>query len=66
MASLQEFLEHKEFIVCERAVQEFEQILSIVGGPGEKAKGAELLARCRRVCAGEGERRGGPADRPEV
>lgn len=46
---LEEFMQDKELYVCHSAVQDFRVILETLGGPGEKARAEELLARLHVV-----------------
>ncbi|KAI1902107.1 hypothetical protein AGOR_G00041300 [Albula goreensis] len=49
LPKLEEFMNGKELFVCQSAVQDFQVILDTLGGPGEKARAEELLARLRVV-----------------
>ncbi|XP_056600142.1 UPF0415 protein C7orf25 homolog [Triplophysa dalaica] len=46
---LEEFMEGKELFACHSAVKDFRVILDTLGGPGEKARAEELLARLKVV-----------------
>ncbi|XP_071757341.1 UPF0415 protein C7orf25 homolog [Centroberyx gerrardi] len=43
------FMQGKELFACRSAVADFQVILETLGGPGEKARARELLARVRLV-----------------
>lgn len=45
LPKLEEFMQGKELFACQSAVQDFRVILDTLGGPGEKARADELLAR---------------------
>lgn len=46
---LEEFMQGKELFACQSAVHDFRVILDTLGGPGEKARAEQLLARLRVV-----------------
>ncbi|KAI7809626.1 UPF0415 protein C7orf25 homolog [Triplophysa rosa] len=46
---LEEFMKGKELFACHSAVKDFRVILDTLGGPGEKARAKELLARLKVV-----------------
>ncbi|KAM3850308.1 UPF0415 protein C7orf25 homolog [Diretmus argenteus] len=46
---LEEFLQGKELFACRSAIDDFQVILETLGGPGEKTRAQELLARVRVV-----------------
>ncbi|KAL7842843.1 hypothetical protein SRHO_G00245320 [Serrasalmus rhombeus] len=45
LPKLEEFMKGKELFACHSAVHDFRVILDTLGGPGEKARAEELLAR---------------------
>uniref|UniRef100_W5K087 Chromosome 7 open reading frame 25 n=1 Tax=Astyanax mexicanus TaxID=7994 RepID=W5K087_ASTMX len=45
LPKLEEFMKGKELFACHSAVHDFQVILDTLGGPGEKARAEELLAR---------------------
>ncbi|XP_036375086.1 UPF0415 protein C7orf25 homolog [Megalops cyprinoides] len=49
LPKLDEFMQGKELFACQSAVQDFHIILDTLGGPGEKARAEQLLARLRVV-----------------
>ncbi|KAL2097564.1 hypothetical protein ACEWY4_006771 [Coilia grayii] len=49
LPKLEEFMQGKELFACESAVHDFRVILDTLGGPGEKARAQELLARLKVV-----------------
>lgn len=49
LPKLEEFMQGKELFACQSAVQDFRVILDTLGGPGEKARADELLARLKVV-----------------
>ncbi|XP_035283671.1 UPF0415 protein C7orf25 homolog [Anguilla anguilla] len=49
LPKLEEFMQGKELFACQSAVHDFRVILDTLGGPGEKARAEELLARLRVV-----------------
>lgn len=49
LPGLDGFMQDKELYACHSAVQDFRVILDTLGGPGEKARAEELLARLRVV-----------------
>ncbi|XP_063076379.1 UPF0415 protein C7orf25 homolog [Engraulis encrasicolus] len=49
LPKLEEFMQGKELFACESAVHDFRVILDTLGGPGEKARAEELLARLKVV-----------------
>ncbi|XP_030631465.1 UPF0415 protein C7orf25 homolog [Chanos chanos] len=49
LPKLEAFMQGKELFACHSAVQDFRIILDTLGGPGEKARAEELLARLRIV-----------------
>ncbi|CAL8347794.1 unnamed protein product [Merluccius merluccius] len=49
LPQLQAFMLGKELYACRSAVDDFQVILDTLGGPGEKARAQELLARVRVV-----------------
>lgn len=46
---LEEFMKGKELFACHSAVEDFRVILDTLGGPGEKSRAEELLARLKVV-----------------
>lgn len=46
---LEEFMKGKELFACQSAVEDFRVILDTLGGPGEKSRAEELLARLKVV-----------------
>ncbi|XP_016342841.1 UPF0415 protein C7orf25 homolog [Sinocyclocheilus anshuiensis] len=46
---LEEFMKGKELFACHSAVEDFRVILDTLGGPGEKSRAKELLARLKVV-----------------
>ncbi|XP_059419761.1 UPF0415 protein C7orf25 homolog [Carassius carassius] len=46
---LEEFMKGKELFACHSAVEDFQVILDTLGGPGEKCRAKELLARLKVV-----------------
>lgn len=46
---LEEFMKGKELFACQSAVEDFCVILDTLGGPGEKSRAEELLARLKVV-----------------
>lgn len=46
---LEEFMKGKELFACQSAVDDFRVILDTLGGPGEKSRAEELLARLKVV-----------------
>ncbi|XP_016380646.1 UPF0415 protein C7orf25 homolog [Sinocyclocheilus rhinocerous] len=46
---LEEFMKGKELFACHSAVEDFHVILDTLGGPGEKSRAKELLARLKVV-----------------
>ncbi|XP_016133870.1 UPF0415 protein C7orf25 homolog [Sinocyclocheilus grahami] len=46
---LEEFMKEKELFACHSAVEDFRVILDTLGGPGEKSRAKELLARLKVV-----------------
>lgn len=46
---LEEFIKGKELFACHSAVEDFRVILDTLGGPGEKSRAEELLARLKVV-----------------
>ncbi|XP_034039552.1 UPF0415 protein C7orf25 homolog [Thalassophryne amazonica] len=46
---LDDFMKGKELFACRSAVDDFQVILDTLGGPGEKARACQLLARLRVV-----------------
>ncbi|KAJ8268491.1 hypothetical protein COCON_G00136630 [Conger conger] len=53
---LEEFMQGKELFACQSAVHDFRVILDTLGGPGEKARAEQLLARLRVVADQPSER----------
>ncbi|XP_051552727.1 UPF0415 protein C7orf25 homolog [Myxocyprinus asiaticus] len=49
LPKLEEFMKGKELFACHSAVEDFHVILDTLGGPGEKARAEELLARLKVV-----------------
>ncbi|XP_015210039.1 UPF0415 protein C7orf25 homolog isoform X1 [Lepisosteus oculatus] len=49
LPKLEEFMKGKELFACHSAVKDFHIILDTLGGPGEKARAAELLQRIKVV-----------------
>ncbi|XP_059915098.1 UPF0415 protein C7orf25 homolog [Gadus macrocephalus] len=49
LPELKAFMQGKELYACRSAVDDFQVILDTLGGPGEKARAQELLARVRVV-----------------
>ncbi|XP_028831482.1 UPF0415 protein C7orf25 homolog [Denticeps clupeoides] len=49
LPKLDEFMQDKELFACHSAVEDFQVILNTLGGPGEKARAKELLARVKVV-----------------
>ncbi|XP_029109505.1 UPF0415 protein C7orf25 homolog [Scleropages formosus] len=49
LPKLEEFMQGKELFACQSAVDDFRVILDTLGGPGEKARAEQLLARLRVV-----------------
>ncbi|KAJ8406894.1 hypothetical protein AAFF_G00291700 [Aldrovandia affinis] len=49
LPKLEEFMQGKELFVSQSAVQDFQVILDTLGGPKEKARAEQLLARLRMV-----------------
>lgn len=49
LPKLEEFMKGKELFACHSAVKDFRVILDTLGGPGEKARAEELLARLEVV-----------------
>lgn len=49
LPKLEEFMMGKELFACHSAVNDFHVILDTLGGPGEKARAKELLARLKVV-----------------
>lgn len=49
LAELQEYLKDKEILVCETAAEAFSSILNTVGGPQEKERAKELMARVKVI-----------------
>ncbi|XP_028648888.2 UPF0415 protein C7orf25 homolog [Erpetoichthys calabaricus] len=46
---LEDFMKGKELFACQSALKDFQTILNTLGGPGEKARGADLLQRIHMV-----------------
>ncbi|XP_052471630.1 UPF0415 protein C7orf25 homolog [Carassius gibelio] len=49
LPQLEEFMKGKELFACHSAVEDFQVILDTLGGPGEKSRAKELLARLKVV-----------------
>ncbi|RXM29266.1 UPF0415 protein C7orf25-like [Acipenser ruthenus] len=49
LPKLDEFMKNKELFACQSAVKDFQTILNTLGGPGEKARAAELIRRLNVV-----------------
>ncbi|NWH40701.1 CG025 protein, partial [Chloropsis hardwickii] len=49
LPQLKEFMEGKELFACESAVRDFQSILEMLGGPGEKERAALLVKRINVV-----------------
>uniref|UniRef100_A0A8B9KJX7 Chromosome 7 open reading frame 25 n=1 Tax=Astyanax mexicanus TaxID=7994 RepID=A0A8B9KJX7_ASTMX len=58
LPKLEEFMKGKELFACHSAVHDFQVILDTLGGPGEKARAEELLARLTIVPDQPSERTG--------
>ncbi|XP_056149472.1 UPF0415 protein C7orf25 homolog [Lampris incognitus] len=56
LPQLEEFMKDKELYACHSAVSDFQVILDTLGGPGEKARAEELLARVQVVADNPSER----------
>ncbi|XP_048858112.1 UPF0415 protein C7orf25 homolog [Brienomyrus brachyistius] len=49
LPKLEEFIQGKELFACQSAVQDFQVILDTLGGPGERKRAEQLLARLQVV-----------------